>query len=56
MNVLMELLLPERDRKVTWWAVEEGRVQAPSGFLRLPDRMCLLTTCSSDESEKKKSF
>jgi len=53
MNVLMELPLPEGGRKVVWWAVKVGRIQVPSGFLLLPDKPPLLTTCSSDESEKK---
>lgn len=49
----MELPLPEGDRKVTWRAVQAGRIQTPSGFLLLPDWMCLPITCSSDESKKK---
>lgn len=53
MKILMELPLPEVGRKVAWWAAKEGRIQAPSALLLLPDRACLLTTCSSDESEKK---
>lgn len=53
MNALMELPLPEGDRKVMWRAVKVGRMQVLPGFLLLPDGTCLLTTCSSDESEKK---
>lgn len=51
MNMLMVLPLLEGGRKVVWWAVKVGRIQASSSLLLLPDR-AHFTTCSSDESEK----
>lgn len=52
----MDLLLPEVGREVVWWALSAGRIQVLLGFLLLPDWACLLTTCSSGESEKKNPF
>lgn len=51
---MMDLLLPEVGGEVVWWALSAGRIQVLLGFLRLPDWACLLTACSSGESEKKK--